>query len=119
MANKKEQIPPQKEKYSNDDQAKFELVKSLINPADDRISEFTLVDRRAILHLSIQIMRELAIDKDRIRHKKPLSQVWRTAWLRLKRSQDKWFSEITAGLAHEQISATAEAEEEASEKEWE
>lgn len=93
--------------------ASLKLINLLFDPEDKNLPMITRVERRAVLPLSIQIMRESITDPKRIEDGTPLSEIWRIAYFKLQRSVDMRGFMIAAGLAHEQAQAeTEELEEE-------
>jgi hypothetical protein len=92
-------------------QAILKLVNILYDTPDEKLSELTEIPRKAVLPLSVQIMREAALDPKRIAAGIPLSYVWRTAYFKLMRSVGRKHFMIGSTLASEQAAAETEAEE--------
>ena len=102
------------------DEAYLKLVNLLFDTEDDKLAQLTMLSKRDVFPLSIQMTIE-AIDNpnrwetlpDGTRHViKPLSMVWRTAYFKLLRSVNRWSFMLATGLAHEQATAEAEKAEE-------
>ena len=93
-------------------EALLRLVNVLFNTDIDQLPQLSRLERREVFPLSIQMMKERALDPTR---NEPLTKVWRTAYLQLKRSVDMRAFMIGAGLAHEQAQAE---EEKGEEEEW-
>jgi len=93
-------------------EALLKLVNVLWDTNEEKLPELSRLERREVFPMSIQMMKEQALVEGR---KEPLSKIWRTAYLRLKRSVDMRAFMIGAGLAHEQAQAETEKGEE---EEW-
>ena len=93
-------------------EALLKLVNLLYDTDKDRLPQLSSLERREVFPMSIQMMKEEALNPDR---KEPLTKIWRTAYLSLKRSVGMKAFMIGAGLAHEQAQAETEKGEE---EEW-
>jgi hypothetical protein len=79
----------------------------------ERYAELTDIPRRMVNHLAVQMMREVALNKERIELGIPLSKCWRTFYFMLMRSVGRRQLMTAQTLAESQITAQAEAEDEA------
>jgi len=90
-------------------EALLKLVNLLYDTDDTKLAELSWLDHREVFPMSIQMTKEEALKEERTI---PLTKVWRTAYLRLKRSVQMKAFMVGAGLAHEQAAAEAEKAEE-------
>ena len=96
-------------------EALLKLVNILGDTDYTKLTQLTKIGAREVFPLSVQITMEQIDSAERIKNKIPLSRVWREAYFQLKRSVDRWYFMILAGLAHEQAQAETEKGEE---EEW-
>jgi hypothetical protein len=93
--------------------AMLNLINHLFNPTDEKLPELTDIPLDAVLPMSIMMMKEVALDPDRIKLNIRLSKIWRIAYLRLRRGATKRLLLIGADLAREQAANSEEKEGEA------
>lgn len=108
MSKEKENGKGKKESTNHTGEAEVKLVDALFDTSEEQLPSLTRIDRRAVLPLSIQIMKEQALDPERIKNHIPLSRVWRNAYFKLQRSVDRWYFMVSAGLAREQMQTKEE-----------
>lgn len=108
MGKKKENIKSNKEGTNHTGEAELKIVEALFNTSEEQLPSLTRIDRRAVLPLSIQIMKEQALNPERIKNNIPLSRIWRNAYFQLQRSVDRWYFMVSAGLAREQMQTKEE-----------
>jgi len=73
--------------YKSTSEMQMAVVEGVINPAADRMMEFSNVKSSMIFGLAMSIMRERAADPSRDRIKEPLSMVWRGSLYALWRGE--------------------------------
>ena len=93
-------------------EALLKLVNVLFDTDKEQLPQLSRLERREVFPMSVQMMKEEALNPNRT---EPLTKIWRTAYLQLKRSVDMKAFMIGAGLAHEQAQAEQEKGEE---EEW-
>lgn len=89
-------------------EALLKLVNYLYDTPEEKLPMLTRIERRAVLPLSIMMMKEAILDPERKAKGIPLSKVWRNSYFQLQRSVDRWFFMMGVGLAHEQVGAEQE-----------
>lgn len=97
---------------SAEGEALLKLVNVLYDTDENKLPQLTRIERRAVLPLSIMMMKNDILDKKRIDGKIPLSKCWLKHYFQLQRSVDRWYFMVGAGLAHEQAAAEVEKAEE-------
>lgn len=97
-------------------EALLRLVNVLFDTDEEHLPELTEIPRNAVFPLSIQMMKEGALDPERKKNHIPLTRVWRISWMKLMRSVGRKHFMIGSTLASEQAQAEAEKAEE--ELEW-
>lgn len=98
---------------SKADEATVLLINTLFRTPDELLPELTEISRAAVLPLSIQMMREMIFDPERIKNHIPLSRIWRIAYMRLMRSVGRKHFLLGANLAQDQVE-----ESESEESKW-
>lgn len=87
------------------------LVEHIFKTEEKYLPEMTNIPFPAIFPLSLQMMKEMVLDEERLKNKVPLSAIWRIFWMKLRRSGDGDHVMSAAKLAMEQIVSTSEGGE--------
>jgi hypothetical protein len=102
-------VPQEQEEQEQDHattgDAMLNLINHIFNPTDEKLAELTDIPLDSVLSLSIMMMKEAALDPERINNNIRLSKVWRIAYLRLRRGATKRLLLIGADLAREQAAS--------------
>lgn len=102
--------PEQGQGHATSGDAMVNLINHMFNPDEEHLPELTDIPLDAVLPLSIMMMKEVALDEDRIANNIRLSRVWRIAYLRLRRGATKRLLLMAADLAREQAASASEEE---------